>query len=145
MDFDNDGDLDLLCGEFLDGFTYYKNIGTRQTPEFSDGIRLRARMDLQMITPVVLDWDRDGDPDIICGDEDGRVALIENTGKFTDKDVPVFLNPRYFQRGSRGLVHLSHRLPSTGTMMEMRIYFVATLQATCYSCGEKPNWLSLYT
>ena len=35
VDFDKDGDLDLLCGEFLDGFTYYKNIGTRQTPEFS--------------------------------------------------------------------------------------------------------------
>ena len=28
-DFDGDGDLDLLCGEFLDGFTYFENIGTR--------------------------------------------------------------------------------------------------------------------
>ena len=67
-------------------------------PNSRDGIRLPTRMDLQMITPVVLDWDRDGDLDIICRDEDGRVALIENTGKFTDKDVPVFLNPRYFQQ-----------------------------------------------
>ena len=23
-DFDQDGDLDLICGEFLDGFTYFK-------------------------------------------------------------------------------------------------------------------------
>ena len=32
-DFDGDGDLDLLCGEFLDGFTYFENIGTRTRPE----------------------------------------------------------------------------------------------------------------
>ena len=27
-DFDSDGDLDLICGEFLDGFTYFQNLGT---------------------------------------------------------------------------------------------------------------------
>ena len=26
-DFDGDGDLDLLCGEFLDGFTYFRQHG----------------------------------------------------------------------------------------------------------------------
>ena len=31
-DFDGDGDLDLLCGEFLDGFTYFENTGTRTAP-----------------------------------------------------------------------------------------------------------------
>ena len=31
-DFDGDGDLDLLCGEFLDGFTYFENVGTRREP-----------------------------------------------------------------------------------------------------------------
>ena len=31
-DFDGDGDLDLLCGEFLDGFTYFENVGTRTEP-----------------------------------------------------------------------------------------------------------------
>ena len=33
-----------------------------------------------MIVPVAFDWDRDGDIDLIVGDEDGRVALVENTG-----------------------------------------------------------------
>ena len=38
-------------------------------------------MDLEMITPTAIDWDSDGDLDLIVGDEDGRVAFVENTGK----------------------------------------------------------------
>src|SRR5690606_3017774 len=54
-------------------------------------------MDLEMIVPVALDWDGDGDIDLIVGDEDGRVAWVENTGRFAD-GVPQFLPPRYFQQ-----------------------------------------------
>src|SRR5690606_2861118 len=41
-DFDGDGDLDLLCGEFLDGFTYFENTGTRTAPFYAAGRRLLA-------------------------------------------------------------------------------------------------------
>jgi hypothetical protein len=126
-DFDGDGDLDLICGEFLDGFTYYENIGTRAEPKYAAGRRLTLppgmikdvrsaawkatqeanqlpgsprplTMDLEMITPVAFDWNRDGKLDLIVGDEDGRVAFIENTGKFTDDHTPLFLPPRYFKQ-----------------------------------------------
>jgi FG-GAP-like repeat len=103
-DFDRDGDLDLLCGEFLDGFTYFENVGTRSSPRYAAGRRLVTRdgsalaMDLQMIVPVALDWDRDGDIDLVVGDEDGRVALVENTGDSTASGTPIFLPPRYFQQ-----------------------------------------------
>ncbi len=86
-DFDRDGDLDLICGEFLDGFTYFENIGTRNEPNYTTGRRVKLRdgtpiaMDLEMITPTAIDWDRDGDIDLIVGDEDGRVALLENSGE----------------------------------------------------------------
>lgn len=103
MDFDGDGDLDLLCGEFLDGFTYFENTGTRTEPKYAAGQKLAGddgqplKMDLEMIVPVAFDWDGDGDADLICGDEDGRVAFLENTGKHKDS-APVFTQPRYFQQ-----------------------------------------------
>ena len=94
-DFDRDGDLDLLCGEFLDGFTYFENIGTRTSPTTPPGDRCGEdgsplAMDLEMIVPVAFDWDRDGDLDLIVGDEDGRVALVENTGELAADRTPRF-------------------------------------------------------
>lgn len=102
VDFDADGDLDLLCGEFLDGFTYFENVGTRSKPAYATPRRLTCQgrplaMDLEMIVPVAIDWDGDGDHDLIVGDEDGRVALVENTGQLVDR-LPQFLPPQYFQQ-----------------------------------------------
>ncbi|MFK5924321.1 MAG: exo-alpha-sialidase [Verrucomicrobiota bacterium] len=101
-DWDGDGDLDLICGEFLDGFTYFENIGDRKKPIYASGQKMessdgkRLTMDLQMITPTAFDWDGDGDLDLIVGDEDGRVALIENRGNKTSP--PNFSQPVYFQQ-----------------------------------------------
>lgn len=108
-DFDGDGDLDLLCGEFLDGFTYFENTGTRTKPEYAAGQGVqtpdgkRLAMDLEMIVPIAFDWDRDGDLDLVVGDEDGRVALVENTSKFGAQHAPLFLEPRYFQQEAETL------------------------------------------
>jgi len=101
-DFDGDGDLDLLCGEFVDSFTYFENTGTRRAPKYSAGRKLTHNgktltMDLEMIMPSAVDWDGDGDVDLIVGDEDGRVALVEHTGKVRD-GLPQFLPPVYFKQ-----------------------------------------------
>lgn len=103
-DFDGDGDLDLLCGEFLDGFTYFENTGTRTNPVYARGRRIadatgrEVRMNLEMIVPIAFDWDRDGDFDLIVGDEDGRVAFVENAGALNAERTPVFRPARYFQQ-----------------------------------------------
>lgn len=103
-DFDGDGDLDLICGEFLDGFTYFENRGTRSEPDYAPGRCLQTAdgrplvMDLQMITPTAIDWNKNGHIDLIVGDEDGRVALVEHTGQFSDQGMPLFREPRYFQQ-----------------------------------------------
>ena len=103
-DFRGTGKLDLICGEFRDGFTYFENIGTRTAPKYAPGRVLKKSdgtlltMDLEMITPVALDWNEDGHVDLIVGDEDGRVAFIENTGKISADGTPQFLPPHYFQQ-----------------------------------------------
>lgn len=101
-DWDGDGDMDLVCGEFLDGLTYFENIGTRSEPLYARGRWLThnarsIRMDLQMLQVTALDWDRDGDTDLIVGQEDGRVAFLENTGDVIDR-MPHFLPPRFFRQ-----------------------------------------------
>lgn len=107
-DFDGDGDLDLICGEFLDGFTWFENIGSRSAPQYAAGQKLRTRqgtplaMDLQMIAPTAIDWDGDGDVDLIVGDEDGRVAFVENTRQMAG-GAPIFGEPVYFQQQADNL------------------------------------------
>ena len=102
VDWDGDGDLDLICGEFLDRITFFENTGTRTTPVYAAGRFLQAnsetiRMELEMLQVVVFDWDRDGDLDLIVGQEDGRVALIENSGPGNNEE-PILKPPVFFKQ-----------------------------------------------
>ncbi len=101
-DFDNDGDLDLLCGDFLDGFTYFQNVGSRRQPKYAPGRELARdghpiNMHLCMIVVSAVDWDGDQDIDLIVGQEDGRVALLRHTGQVVD-GMPQFDAPMFFQQ-----------------------------------------------
>lgn len=102
VDFNGDQKPDIICGEFRDGFTFFENVGTLQSPLFKPGVPLthgdkKILMDLCMITPVAYDYNEDGWMDLIVGDEDGRVAIVEHTGKVID-GVPLFMEPRYFRQ-----------------------------------------------
>ncbi len=115
-DFDGDGDMDIVCGEFVDKLTWFENIGSRKKPEFAPGRFLQdengdtVRLFLEMITPVGFDFNGDGHVDLIVGDEDGRVAFIENTGKVKETAVgkqklrmPVFKTPVYLKQRADNL------------------------------------------
>ena len=106
-DWDGDGDLDLICGEFLDKLTYFENAGSRTQPRYAEGRPLThagetIRMELEMLRVAAFDWDKDGDQDLIVAQEDGRVALVECTGKVED-GVPGFLPPVFFKQEAADL------------------------------------------
>jgi len=111
-DFRGDGKQDLICGEFIDGLTYFENKGTREQPQYAPGHRLLYEgkpitMPLEMIVATAYDWNHDGRPDIVVAQEDGRVAWLENTGKLEDvadnvgkviARIPQFKPPQFFRQ-----------------------------------------------
>lgn len=107
-DFDNDGKLDIICGEFLDKLSWYRNEGTRSKPKFAKGRFLvdengdTIRLHVEMITPVAVDFNKDGKIDLLVGDEDGRVAFIQNTGR-VKSEMPVFNSPVYLKQKADNL------------------------------------------
>lgn len=101
-DFDNDGDLDLLCGEFVDKFTYFENVGSRREPRYRRGRILNCdgkplQVALCMMVPVAVDWNLDGHTDLVVGQEDGRVMLIRHSGSVLD-GLPQFESPQFFRQ-----------------------------------------------
>ena len=89
VDWDGDGDLDIILGGF-DGQMYLRlNEGTRTKPAYAednivihaDGKPLKVNAHA---TPVVADWDGDGRWDLLSGSDDGGVYWWRNIG--TDKE-----------------------------------------------------------
>lgn len=104
-DFRGTGKLDLICGEFVDGFTFFENFGTREKPLYAPGRRLTIggvpmKIDLCMFTVTPVDFDGDGHLDLIVGEEDGRLSIFQNTGEVVD-GLPQFLPQRFFQQYAR--------------------------------------------
>lgn len=101
-DFDGDGDLDLICGEFLDKLTYFENTGTRREPHYAGGRVLAhegapIRLELEMLQVTAFDWDKDSHTDLIVAQEDGRVTFVKNTGELAE-GMPHFLPPVFFRQ-----------------------------------------------
>lgn len=80
-DLDGDGDLDLLVGEASGAVNYYRNDGSRTAPKFVllsdewEGIKAGRRS-----VPRLADLDRDGDLDLVIGNESGQPLVYRNTG-----------------------------------------------------------------
>jgi hypothetical protein len=95
------GRLDLIGANFIDTITLFRSTGTRTAPRLSAGEPLRVngnplRMELCMIQPRVVRWHADGRPSLIVGEEDGRIALLENLAPRGRE--PRFALPRYFEQ-----------------------------------------------
>jgi len=117
-DYDNDGDFDFIAigkPNNADDFDvkwknnfllFFENIGTRSNYKFTDGkaltnngipVRFDSRSTIHL---TAIDWNKDGNIDIIGGEESGRVSFIKNTGKITNR-IPEFLPPQFFQQEAK--------------------------------------------
>lgn len=83
VDYDADGDLDLVVGCFGSKFFLYENLANNNDGENT----LAATPTTLPLTfpgyhsaPHLCDWDNDGDLDLLSGGADGGVFYSENTG-----------------------------------------------------------------
>ncbi len=91
MDWDEDGDFDIISGE-SDGYvTLFRNVGSPKNPVLTDEGHIKSfSTDIDvgsLSTPDVLDWNADGKKDLVIGSDVGYIYVYLNTG--TNK-VPAF-------------------------------------------------------
>jgi hypothetical protein len=97
VDWFGTGRLDLITGSFLDTVTLYRRTGAGLTVgELVHAGGQPLHMDLCMIQPRVVAWHADGRPSLIIGEEDGRVAFVENLAP--RGTAPRLTAPRYFEQ-----------------------------------------------
>ncbi|MCK4644583.1 T9SS type A sorting domain-containing protein [bacterium] len=92
VDYDMDGDLDLMIGESFYDIHYYRNDGTPETAVMTfvtDEVNSGAWVRVRHISPDFIDIDNDGDYDLFCGGgEDEELGTYGHLQYWHLNDLP---------------------------------------------------------
>ncbi len=91
IDFDHDGDLDMLSGSNLGSIKYFRNTGSAAIPAWQEASSRFSGIK-HSIYAAVTAGDVDGDSliDVIAGDLSGALFFHRNTGSGFQQDASVF-------------------------------------------------------
>lgn len=85
VDYDGDGDMDLVVGCFGQEFFLYENKGTAEKSDLvTTPLKLGVKSPDYHSAPHLVDWDGDGDLDLLSGSSNGGVLYSENAGTRTE-------------------------------------------------------------
>ena len=81
VDWDGDGDLDIIAGFAEPGLEFFENTGTRTSPRLIAGRKVLVDGDVlphdQRSRPICQDWNGDGLPDLMTVTKDGYLRYFE--------------------------------------------------------------------
>ncbi|MHC4945048.1 MAG: FG-GAP repeat domain-containing protein [Planctomycetota bacterium] len=104
MDWNNDGRKDLIAGEHNGFVRIYLNTNTDEDPVFDGYTFLQVGgSDFDCgydATPHIVDWNKDGKKDVLCGNSLGGVQLLINVGSDAN---PVFDDAVFLKDGDLDL------------------------------------------
>ena len=94
IDLDGDGDFDLAVGDEAGSIQFYENVGSALLPEFVARVGSANPFDKVQVAgksaPRFSDLDGDNDPDLVLGDETGRLTFYENKQQGKSFATPKF-------------------------------------------------------
>jgi len=104
VDWNFDGLIDLICGEYDGTIHLFINVGTTANPVLIDsGLLQLGGSDLDAglySVPCTVDWNKDGLLDLVVGASDGKLRYYINDGTAT---APHFSTEQFVQDGGAAL------------------------------------------